>query len=96
MHPDYHACTAIVIISITTNRGNLLRAGAERFQHEFAGQFSFGIQDFCNVFGMLGETIELTVRATDRDCYALGALQAARFVTTQPAGLYTMDDLLGL
>jgi len=48
------------------------------------------------VFSVLGETIELTVRATDRDCYALGALQAARFVTTQPAGLYTMDDLLGL
>ena len=29
------------------------------------------------VFGLLGETIELTVRATNRDSYALGALAAA-------------------
>jgi 4-hydroxy-tetrahydrodipicolinate reductase len=48
------------------------------------------------VFGMLGESIELTVRATNRDCYATGALQAARFVVGQPPGLYTMFDVLGL
>jgi 4-hydroxy-tetrahydrodipicolinate reductase len=48
------------------------------------------------VFGLLGETIELTVRATNRDCYALGALAAAKFVAHQPAGLYTMSDVLGL
>jgi 4-hydroxy-tetrahydrodipicolinate reductase len=48
------------------------------------------------VFGMLGETIELTVRASNRDCYASGALQAARFVAQQPPGLYSMDDVLGL
>jgi len=48
------------------------------------------------VFGMLGETIELTVRATNRDCYALGALAAAKFVARQQPGLYSMDDVLGL
>lgn len=48
------------------------------------------------VFGMLGETIELTVRATNRDCYALGALAAAKFVSKQDPGLYSMDDVLGL
>jgi len=48
------------------------------------------------VFGMLGETIELTVRASNRDCYALGALQAAKFVATQSPGLYGMNDVLGL
>jgi 4-hydroxy-tetrahydrodipicolinate reductase len=48
------------------------------------------------VFGMLGETIELTVRASNRDCYALGALQAARFVAHQQPGLYSMADVLGL
>ena len=37
------------------------------------------------VFGMLGETIELTVRATNRDCYALGALAAAKFVARPTA-----------
>jgi 4-hydroxy-tetrahydrodipicolinate reductase len=48
------------------------------------------------VFAMLGETIELTVRATNRDCYALGALAAAKFLAAKPAGLYGMNDVLGL
>jgi len=48
------------------------------------------------IFGMLGETLELTVRATNRDCYALGALQAAKFVVRQPPGMYSMFDVLGL
>ena len=48
------------------------------------------------IFGMLGETVELTVRASNRDCYALGALQAAKFVSQQGPGLYSMYDVLGL
>ncbi len=48
------------------------------------------------VFGMLGESIELTVRATNRDCYAIGALAAAKYVVQQPPGIYTMVDVLGL
>lgn len=48
------------------------------------------------VFGFLGETIELTVKATNRDCYALGALTAAKFLAQQPPGLYGMSDVLGL
>jgi 4-hydroxy-tetrahydrodipicolinate reductase len=48
------------------------------------------------VFGMLGETIELTVRATNRDCYAAGALAAARFVVGRPPGLYSMFDVLDM
>jgi 4-hydroxy-tetrahydrodipicolinate reductase len=48
------------------------------------------------VFGMLGEMIELTVRATNRDCYAFGALQAAKFVAGKPAGIYSMFDVLDL
>ena len=48
------------------------------------------------VFGMLGETIELTVRATNRDCYALGALAAVKFLVGKPAGMYGMADVLGL
>jgi 4-hydroxy-tetrahydrodipicolinate reductase len=48
------------------------------------------------VFGMLGETVELTVRASNRDCYALGALAAAKFLVGKPAGLYGMNDVLGL
>lgn len=48
------------------------------------------------VFGLMGETIELTVRATNRDSYALGALEAARFAARQTPGRYTMADVLGL
>ena len=48
------------------------------------------------VFGMLGETIELTVRASNRDCYALGALRAAKFAAKQEPGIYDMFAVLGL
>ncbi len=48
------------------------------------------------VFGLLGETIELKVAATSRDCYAQGALLAAEWLAKKPAGLYTMNDVLGL
>lgn len=43
-----------------------------------------------------GERIELIHRATDRDVFARGALQAAAWLSRQPAGRYTMQDLLGL
>jgi 4-hydroxy-tetrahydrodipicolinate reductase len=48
------------------------------------------------VFGMLGETIELSVRATNRDCYAVGALAAAKCLVGKQPGLYGMNDVLGL
>jgi 4-hydroxy-tetrahydrodipicolinate reductase len=48
------------------------------------------------VFAMLGETLELTVRASNRDCYAQGALAAAKFLAGKPPGLYGMNDVLGL
>ncbi len=48
------------------------------------------------VFGMLGERIELNVAASNRDCYAAGALSAAKFVLGKPVGLYNMFDVLGL
>lgn len=48
------------------------------------------------IFGLLGETLEINVKATNRDCYALGALAAAKFLVGKPAGLYTMNDVLGI
>ena len=48
------------------------------------------------VFGMMGETIDLTVRGHSRDSYAWGALHAAKFVAGQHAGIYSMSDVLGL
>lgn len=47
------------------------------------------------VFGMLGETIELNVKASNRDCYALGALAAASFIVGKDSGIYGMADVLG-
>src|SRR5207247_8386665 len=48
------------------------------------------------VFTTLGETLELTHRAHTRDCYARGALQAAKFLAGRPAGRYSMNDGWGL
>jgi 4-hydroxy-tetrahydrodipicolinate reductase len=47
------------------------------------------------VFGMLGETIDIAVKGSNRDCYAYGALAAAKFLATRKAGLYSMADVLG-
>ncbi|EMI40780.1 4-hydroxy-tetrahydrodipicolinate reductase [Rhodopirellula sp. SWK7] len=54
------------------------------------------------VFGMLGERIELNVAASNRDCYASGALAAAKWLMQgeaggpKPAGMYNMFDVLGM
>jgi len=42
-----------------------------------------------------GERIELGHRADSRKIFARGALAAARFLAGQPAGLYTMQDVIG-
>ena len=46
------------------------------------------------VFGMLGERVELNVAASSRDCYAAGALAAAKWLTDKPADVYDMFDVL--
>ncbi|OYP29796.1 4-hydroxy-tetrahydrodipicolinate reductase [Rhodopirellula sp. MGV] len=46
------------------------------------------------VFGMLGERIELNVAASNRDCYAGGAVAAAKWLTGKSAGMYDMFDVL--
>lgn len=46
------------------------------------------------VFGLMGECLELSHRALNRDGFAHGALDAAKFLTQKPKGLYTMADLL--
>jgi 4-hydroxy-tetrahydrodipicolinate reductase len=48
------------------------------------------------VFGLLGETLDITVRGHTRDSYAYGALAAAKYLVTVGPGLYTMADVLGL
>ena len=54
------------------------------------------VGDHTVLFGGPGERIEITHRAHTRDTFAQGALRAAQWVVTQPPGLYSMADVLGL
>ncbi|HEV2523645.1 MAG TPA: dihydrodipicolinate reductase C-terminal domain-containing protein, partial [Gammaproteobacteria bacterium] len=48
------------------------------------------------LFALAGERIEITHKATNRSLFAMGALQAAKWVVSQEPGLYDMQDVLGL
>ena len=48
------------------------------------------------IFFAEDERIELTHIANQRTIFAKGALNAARFIAGKPAGLYHMEDVLGL
>ena len=54
------------------------------------------VGDHTVIFAAEGESVELSHRATSRDTFAVGALQAARWIAGRPAGLYSMKDVLGL
>ena len=48
------------------------------------------------LFAGLGERVELTHRASSRETFARGAIQAARWIVGQDPGMYDMQDVLGL
>ena len=48
------------------------------------------------IFAGLGERIELTHKASSRDIFARGAIEAAKWIKGKPAGLYDMQDVLGI
>jgi 4-hydroxy-tetrahydrodipicolinate reductase len=48
------------------------------------------------LFAGLGERIELTHKASSRETFARGAIQAARWIVGRNPGLYEMRDVLGL
>ena len=48
------------------------------------------------IFAGAGERVELTIRSQSRVTYALGALRAAKFLRGRRAGLYDMNEVLGL
>jgi 4-hydroxy-tetrahydrodipicolinate reductase len=48
------------------------------------------------VYSTIGERVELTHKASSRDTFAGGAVRAARWLADKPAGLYDMQDVLGL
>ena len=54
------------------------------------------VGDHTVIFATPGERVELTHKASSREAFANGALRAAGWVVSQPAGLYSMMDVLGL
>lgn len=54
------------------------------------------VGDHTVVFANVGERVELTHKASSRDTFAGGAVRAARWLADKPAGLYDMQDVLGL
>jgi 4-hydroxy-tetrahydrodipicolinate reductase len=54
------------------------------------------VGDHTVIFAALGERVELTHKASNRDTFANGALRAAQWVVGQKPGLYSMQDVLGL
>lgn len=84
-------------------------AGIDRFVHGRQGQpgerprDEIGVHavragdapgDHTVIFGLMGESLELSHRALNRDGFARGAIDAAKFLAGKPPGLYGMSDVL--
>src|SRR5579872_700742 len=70
------------------------RTATEIGMHSLRGGDVVG--DHTVIFAANGERVELTHKASSRDTFANGALRAAQWVVRQKAGLYNMQDVLGL
>ena len=70
------------------------RTNAEIGVHAIRGGDVVG--DHTVIFAAPGERLELSHKASTRDTFARGALRAAKWAAQQPAGLYDMQDVLGL
>jgi len=68
------------------------RKAAEIGMHAIRGGSIVG--EHTVLFAGNGETLEITHNASSREIYAQGILRAVKFITSKPAGLYGMDDLL--
>ena len=54
------------------------------------------VGDHTALFAGDGERVEITHKASSRMTFAKGALRAVRWLADKPAGLYDMQDVLGL
>src|SRR5690606_38123918 len=54
------------------------------------------VGDHTVMFAADGERVEITHKASSRMSFARGAVRAAKWIGAQPAGLYDMQDVLGL
>jgi 4-hydroxy-tetrahydrodipicolinate reductase len=70
------------------------RTAAEIGMHSIRGGDVVG--DHTVIFATPGERVELTHKASSREAFASGALRAAQWVIGKKAGIYDMQDVLGL
>ena len=70
------------------------RTDAEIGVHAIRGGDVVG--DHTVIYAAQGERVELTHKASSRETFARGALRAAQWAVSRPAGLYDMQDVLGL
>lgn len=70
------------------------RTDAEIGVHAIRGGDVVG--DHTVIYAAQGERVELTHKASSRETFARGALRAALWAHQKPAGLYDMQDVLGL
>jgi 4-hydroxy-tetrahydrodipicolinate reductase len=82
-----------VAIYDRTGQGAPRSAGSIGFSSLRAGDI---VGEHTVTFAAAGERVEITHRATDRITFARGALRAAEWLIGQPAGLYGMQNVLGL
>ena len=54
------------------------------------------VGDHTVLYACEGERLEITHKASSRECFARGALRAAVWLKDKTAGLYDMQDVLGL
>jgi len=105
---DAPSGTATRLLDIIRQERRLTAAAVRHGRHGLTGGRTPGevgvhslrggdvVGDHTVIFSALGERLELTHRASDRAILARGALRAARWVQTQPPGVYDMQDVLGL
>jgi 4-hydroxy-tetrahydrodipicolinate reductase len=85
--------------NVIAKQGRPEGIGGERDQAEIGIHSMRGGDVICDhavIFAAPGDVVELKQRATSRETFARGALQAALWVVRQNPGLYDMQDVLGL
>jgi 4-hydroxy-tetrahydrodipicolinate reductase len=99
---DYPSGTAYALARVLDPEARLVsgreggRTGAERVLHGHSLRVGGVPGEHHVVFATEDEVMTISHRALSREVFARGALRAARFVFGREAGLYSMDDVIGV
>lgn len=85
--------TTVDALALAADRNGERPAGGIGFAVVRAGEI---VGDHTVLFAGSGERVEITHRAESRRTFADGAVRAARWLANKGAGLYDMQDVLGL